>query len=108
MTSGLQAFHCTTLLFRLAGAFGFALLIESAEAVFGPVQQHAQVVAIHAKFAANLVFLLFFQEDRAEELAILLAELRQNPSDLLASLFGYQKPFQIYDFVHRLRGAVIF
>src|SRR5208283_3080120 len=44
------------------------LLIESeAKTPLGPVQQNAEVLAVHSKFPADLVFILFFQEDSAKQ-----------------------------------------
>ena len=53
-----------------------ALLIFSsspaanAQPASGAVQQHPQIVAGHVKFRAYRVFILFFEENTAQELAI--------------------------------------
>lgn len=46
--------------------------IDGPEALFGSVQQHTQIIAIHAEFLANLVLTLLFQKDGPQEPPVLL------------------------------------
>ncbi len=82
-------------MFRLRQADCLASLIVSPETLLGPMQEHAQIVAIDAEFTANIVFLLFFQEDRAKKLAIFVAQQCQNFAYLFPRLLGHQETFEI-------------
>src|SRR6202041_721236 len=94
-----KSFHPASLLFRGPRPLSPALLIENAEVVLGAMQQHPQVVAIHAKFPTDLVFLLFFQEDSAQQASFLFGKLLQN--------LPHQKPIQIQHLVHGFRRIFI-
>src|SRR5258708_35966306 len=60
---------CASLPKRPARRGHILLQIHGPELVFGAVEQHAQVTAIHVEKGADFVFVLFFQEDSAEQLA---------------------------------------
>src|SRR6266850_7421365 len=64
------------------------LPVQNLELIFGPVEQDPQIVAIHSKFPANGVFLLFFQEDSAEQVAVFLGHFIEDLAHTLRGLLG--------------------
>src|SRR5229473_1537618 len=64
------------------------LQIHGPELVFGAVEQHAQVTAIHVEEAADFVFVLFFQEDSAKQLAVAPGRDFKMPRDVLPLFLG--------------------
>ena len=69
------------------------------ETDLGPVQQNAKVIPIHPKFPADLVFLLFFQEESAKHLAVSRFQFGQDVSHLMLGLLGDQRALQVCDLV---------
>ena len=59
------------------------LLIDGLEFILGTVEKDAEIVAIDAKFAANLVFVLIFQEHSAEKGLITLGQGGEDQTNLL-------------------------
>src|SRR5271170_2820276 len=102
-----KSFHLLSLLFRLPLPFCPALLVENEEVVLRAMQQYPQIIAIHAKFLADLVFLLFFQEDSAQQLTIFFGKQGQYLSYLLAGLLADQKPIQVQYLVNRFRSVLV-
>ncbi len=74
----------------------FGLLVESgAKTAFGPMEQDSQVLPIHSKFLADFVFVLFFQEDSAQEVAVALLHFGQDFAHLFLCFPRDQGALQI-------------
>jgi len=69
--------------------------IQYPEFVFGAVEQHSQVIAVHAKHTTDLIFALFVQEDGAKQLLVFFWQLSKHAANVLVGLPGDQQTFQI-------------
>src|SRR6266446_10767693 len=71
------------------------LLIQSLELILGSVEQDSQVVAIHSEFAAYGVFVLFFQEDSAQQVPVLWGHFLEDLAHALRNLPGDEHTLQV-------------
>jgi len=53
------------------------------------MQEHAEILPIHAEFLANLIFIAVFEENPFQKLAVAFAELFQNLPHSLLCIFGH-------------------
>src|SRR6516162_7638794 len=84
------------------------LFIQRPKTLLRAVQEHTQIVAVHTKLAADLVFFLFLQEEGPEQPSVLVWELLKHLAHLLAGLPGHEEAVEVGGLIRWVRhGSVL-
>ena len=85
------------------------LLITNQELLFGTMEQDAQVVARDAEFAADFIFVAFFEEDGAQDLLVLFGQTAQHLAHQIPDFLAGGKSFRVGGliFIYGLAGKAL-
>src|SRR4029077_4588871 len=78
------------------------LQVKILEGLLGSVKQDPEVVTVHPKFAADLIFIPFLQVDRADQAAVALGQSLENLRDFCLHLFGRNRAQHVDDGIRKI------
>src|ERR1700721_766717 len=82
-------------------------LIQNPELILGPMEQNPEIIAVHAKLAADLILILFLEKEGAKQVAVLFGQLFDDLADPVLHLPGNKQTFRIHRMIRQFQIGVI-